>query len=317
MSTCSVVVCTQNRPKQLERCLRAIRTSCYPQIEIIVVDNGTEHSETRQVASTWDAKYVVEPVKGLSRSRNSGVRHSKAEIVTFIDDDALPKENWLCEIMREFEDPNVMAVAGLIHPMTPNPYEGVELYVRRRQKRKVFDLSVKDWFALTNFGGIGDGSNMAFRREKLELLGGFNERLGLGTSVRGSEEHYAFFELVKRGHRIAFTPTAVVQHPFPESLQDARKRAARCGEGSFAYMAFLFFEEPNYRGPLVRFLARAILRRLTRRRRSPIRSRRHEVSWLFKGLRHYLRSRAANNSSLPAHLSSQHKQVFPANSEDR
>src|SRR5262249_22229023 len=154
---------------------------------------------------------------GLSRTRNYGARNSSSDIVAFLDDDALPAQDWLCNLIAEFSDPTVIAVTGLISPLNPNPYGGAEQYVYRRKQRKVFDSTIRDWFALANFGAIGDGANMAFRRSIFETWPGFNEWLGLGTPIRGSEEHNAFFELIKRGHRIIFTPAAVVQHPFPET----------------------------------------------------------------------------------------------------
>src|SRR5262245_10366738 len=132
-----------------------------------------------------------------------------------------------------------MAVTGVISAMTPSP-AGIEQYLRSRQQRREFDSSTDDWFALANFGGIGDGPNMAFRRKIFDCWGGFNERLGLGAAVPGSEEHNAFFELIKRGYRVVFTPRSIVHHPFPETPEEAQKRSFRYVEAGFAYMTLLF-----------------------------------------------------------------------------
>jgi cellulose synthase/poly-beta-1,6-N-acetylglucosamine synthase-like glycosyltransferase len=66
----------------------------------------------------WGVRYVVEPLVGLSRARNRGARACDSEIVAFLDDDALPEPEWLSGLLREFEDPLVMAVTGRILPLS-------------------------------------------------------------------------------------------------------------------------------------------------------------------------------------------------------
>ena len=279
--SCSVIVCTRNRPEHLKQCLEGIRRLCYPNIDVIIVDNASDNDETRSIADAWNARYIREPVIGLSRSRNRGARHSEAEIVAFIDDDAVPNAGWLCNLTEEFSDPNVMAVTGLISPTKPSL--GIEAYFRARRKRREFDSTTDDWFALSNFGGIGDGANMAFRRKAFDLWGGFNERLGLGTPVCGGEEHNAYFELIKRGYRVVFTPQSVVQHPFPETSDEVRKRSLRGIRAGAGYMALLFFEEPAYRRYLLSFLKKAVTRRI-HTRGSPVLTRREELQAFVSGL---------------------------------
>jgi len=289
LPSCSVIVCTRNRAKQLNQCLQAVRELCYPNVDVIVVDNASDNDEARSIADAWSARYIREPVIGLSRARNRGARYSEAEIVAFIDDDAVPNTDWLCNLVEEFSDPKVIAVTGLISPTNPF-HAGLEQYVRVRQQRREFDSSTKDWFALANFGGIGDGANMAFKRKVFDSWDGFNERLGLGTAVCGSEEHNAYFELIKRGYRIIFTPRSVVQHPFPETSDDARKRSFRFTEAGCAYMARLFVEEPAYRRYLLPFLVKAVTRRI-RTGRNPQLTRWQELRAFFRGVRLYWRDR--------------------------
>src|SRR5262245_65742883 len=80
LPSCSVIVCTRNRAQSLNRCLQGIRGLCYPNVDVIVVDNASDNDEARFIADVWSARYVQEPVIGLSRSRNRGTRYSEAEI---------------------------------------------------------------------------------------------------------------------------------------------------------------------------------------------------------------------------------------------
>jgi cellulose synthase/poly-beta-1,6-N-acetylglucosamine synthase-like glycosyltransferase len=191
-----------------------------------------------------------------------------SEIVAFTDDDAIPDPSWLTSLVTEFSDPAVIAVTGRIDPLNGSAYSRIGQYASRRSQRHLFDDATPDWFALANFGGIGDGANMAFRRRAFDIWPGFDVRLGLGGAVAGSDEHNAFFELIRRGHRIVFTPSAIVHHPFPATLKEARERSFRNLKAALAYMALLFIEQPRHRMSLAGFIARSVIRRVRQHWRS-------------------------------------------------
>ena len=121
----------------MKHCLQGIRGLCYPNVDVIVVDNASDDDAAKRIADACSARCIREPVIGLSRSRNRGARYSEAEIVAFIDDDAVPKTDWLCNLIEEFSDPSVMAVTGVISAMTPSP-AGIEQYSRAGQQRRSY-----------------------------------------------------------------------------------------------------------------------------------------------------------------------------------
>src|SRR5437016_5283605 len=93
--SCSVVVCTRNRPDHLNRCLEALSSVSYPRFDALVVDNAPADSRAKEVAERWGARYVVEPIVGLSRARNLGARTCSSDIVAFTDDDAVVDPEWV------------------------------------------------------------------------------------------------------------------------------------------------------------------------------------------------------------------------------
>lgn len=279
--TCSVVVCTRNRARQLNKCLESLRSTDYPNLNVVVVDNGEDNARTQELAERWNARYLQEPLVGVSRARNRGARSCKTEIVAFIDDDAIPTTTWLSNLLNEFADPGVMAAAGRIEPLNRDTCIGSKA-VNGRDERRLFDACTPDWFLLANFGGIGDGANMAFRRRAFDIWPGFDVRLGLGAAIAGSDEHNAFFELISRGHRVAFTPLAVVLHPFPNTRQEKRARWFRNLKATIAYVILLFTEQPHHRVSLIRFLVGAVTRRISRKASRIINSRRPEFSKVIK-----------------------------------
>jgi glycosyltransferase involved in cell wall biosynthesis len=253
----------------------------YPRFEVVVVDNASTGDETREVARRWGVRCVVEPVPGLSRARNRGARACDTEIVAFIDDDAIAEPDWLAALMREFNDPLVMAAVGTMIPLKVET-EAERLCALAKgsdsHQRRVVDRQTPDWFELTSFGGLGDGMNMAFRRRAFDLWPGFQERLGRGTVLPGGEEHHAFLSLVGLGYRVVHTAQAVVRHPLPSTMRDLRSWELRDLAAATGYVVLLFVEEPRHRRALIKYVAEA-LRGKPRAWRGGMRDRPRILPW--------------------------------------
>ena len=259
-ASCSLVVATRYRARQLDTCLSAVAALDDAPAEVIVVDNSEGHPETVRVANERGARYLLASDTGLSGARNAGAQSAKGEIVAFLDDDAVPQEGWLSALCRPFADRAVMAVTGRIMPLE------LESPAQRRfaamgwldlgTERIIFDRQTVDWFEKANFGGVGLGGNMAFRRSVFETWPGFRESFGLGATLPGGEENYAFFELIRSGHAVAYEPEAIVTHPYPDTFPALRYRQRLLLGQALAYAAILFAEEPEYRGRVVRYALR-------------------------------------------------------------
>ncbi len=279
--SCTVVICTRNRPFELDRCLAAVARLSYPNFDVLVVDNASHDSQTCDIAKEWGVRYVLAPVIGLSRARNVGALACKSDVVVFIDDDAVPERDWLSALACEFEDPRVMAVTGAIVPLGKSPDFGMQPSVNEGFKstavqRRIVDRATPHWFEIANFGGMGEGLNMAFRRPIFDTWPGFYERLGRGTLVGGSEEHYAFFTLVDRGYRVTYTADAVAHHPSPPTWRALFTRQLKDFAGSTAYFTLLWVEHPRYRRSVIQYLREA-LRGTPRKWRLPAASVPHVV----------------------------------------
>jgi GT2 family glycosyltransferase len=249
--TCTVVVCTRDRPHALGECLAAVRAVTPGAAGITVVDSAPRNADAEKVAARFGARYILETRPGLSRARNRAARETASDILAFIDDDAVPEPGWLEPLLAEFADPEVALVSGRVLPPDADrellPVYGWFGVVDLGPERKVFDRSVPGWYGLTNFGGVGLGANFSVRRSVFDGWSGFDERVGAGTRIRGHEELKAFFELADRGLRLVYAPRSVVRHAFPHSMEELRIRALRAVEASSAYLTLLLFEQPAYR----------------------------------------------------------------------
>ena len=254
---CSVVVCTLHRPKLLARCLASLTRLEHPSYELVVVDNTAGEQEVEELASSVGARYLVEREVGLSRARNTGGRAARGDIVAYIDDDAVAEPKWLSRHAAALEDPDLAATTGRILP-TSLATSAAQAYAAAggEDLGKVefrVDRWTQGWFEMANFGGVGIGPNMAFRRTLFDRGWGFRESLGPVAGIPG-EEHYAFFTLIRDGHAIAYLPDAIVRHDYPATATAFRRRRARILRGSVAYMAMLLVEEPEFRRATVRYI---------------------------------------------------------------
>ena len=93
--TVTVIICTRNRSVLLQKCLAAVSSLNPAPNQVLVVDNSEGDSDTRKVAQDYNARYTIEPVRGLSRARNRGLTECDTDIVAFLDDDVIPAPDWL------------------------------------------------------------------------------------------------------------------------------------------------------------------------------------------------------------------------------
>jgi glycosyltransferase involved in cell wall biosynthesis len=246
--TVTVVICTRNRPKVLRECLRGVARLDPKPDQVLVVDNTDGDKETEDVSREFGARYIFEPIEGLSRTRNRGLAESDTDIVAFLDDDAVPALDWLSILMEPFADEKTAASTGRV--VTPGSNGAGRLETPRT-------LSNQDprWFEIATFGGMGLGSNMALRKSACASTI-FDVRLGRGAPFQIGEESYAFARLLSEGYRASYLPSAVVFHP-PLSRDTIENEA----QNSITYCLLLFAEFPDQRMNLLRFLLRRIRRK--------------------------------------------------------
>lgn len=255
-----VVPSDSQRPEMLRKCLDALKDLEPGDHELIVVDNSPGDATTRELSDRAGARYVCEPVPSASRARTVGARAARGRIVVFTDDDAVPQPGWLEAHIAAFADPEVAAAAGRILPLAdpePEARPWVETAGDDMGDQPVsLDLSVENWFERANFGGLGTGPNMAFRRELFDAGWGFHEDLGPPLTMLG-EEPFAFFELIAAGWRVDYVPTARVKHRAIVSGEDVECYRRIVIRGMSPYILFLLHEGRGYRRQTLRYLAQA------------------------------------------------------------
>lgn len=219
----TVVVPTFNRAHLLPELLDALNSQVVPPDltwELIVVDNNS-FDDTRSVIEAAQASfrvpitYLFERSQGLSIARNTGIKHSKGEIIAFIDDDAIPAGNWVAMVVRAMHDCQADVIGGriLLRWIVPAPRwlldePGLHTYLALMDHAITVRLTTA-----TGRPAIW-GANMAFTSDCLAQIGGFDPGLGpVGAKLyRGGEEVDLIRRALDKGKTVVYDPRLVVWH---------------------------------------------------------------------------------------------------------
>jgi O-antigen biosynthesis protein len=250
----SVVVCTRDRPGLLQNCISHLDLQQYAHFEVIVVDNAPAGDEARQItrnqARRRPYRYVVEPRPGLSWARNAGVSVAVGDIVAFLDDDDEADPRWLAGIARGFaRGQRVGCVTGSVLPARLDT-AAQELFEQLGGHRKgrgfaqmMFSRSgpQNPLFPLPPFGA---GANMAFTREALAAIGGFDVALGAGTPTAACEDTLAMTLTLLAGYELAYEPSAVMWHHHRRDMEGLQRQLHGYSIGLTAFYAALVRHRP-------------------------------------------------------------------------
>lgn len=267
----TVVIATRDRAESLRRCLDSLLSQTYADMDIVVVDNAPSNAETFDLIETRYAPsgrvtYVLETRPGLARAHNAGVAAAKGDVIAFTDDDVIVDPFWVAAIAANFAlSDRIGCVTGLILPAELDTR--AQYWTERHGgfgkglARKIFDPSKPgDQGPLFPYaaGAFGSGANMAFRRETLARMGGFDAALGAGTLARGGDDLDGFFAALAAGDQIAYEPAAIVWHHHRRSEEGMRRQAYGYGVGLGAYLTKLIVKNPARLGIFLRRVPAAL-----------------------------------------------------------
>jgi hypothetical protein len=206
----SVVICTlgEGRVAEAVESVAESARAAAAAVETFVVWQGTEP------AAVLDGAVVLDVFpSGLAYARNRGLVAARGELVAFVDDDEVVDAAWVGGLLDAFS--RAEAPAGVFGPIAPRDEPG--LPYRGGGSFRSIGRGTPPW-------RVGSGSNMAFRREALLAVGGFDPLFGAGSVSRGGEATELIHRLLESGRTLAWSPDAVVYGPArtePERLRSS------------------------------------------------------------------------------------------------
>jgi len=218
----TVAVATCGRPASLARCLQAIAAGTVRPLEVIVVDQAPsdEARAAAQDCAGLRARYLEQPRLGLSASRNLALATVTTPLLAVTDDDCAPHEGWIAALAVSFARPPApAAVTGPIVALGPQRPGTHAVSLRT-------SLVACDHRGRTLPWDVGSGANFAASTALLGRLGGWDERLGVGSAGRAAEDADLLYRLLRGGATVRYAPEAVVAHEWQTLDQRRRSRSS-------------------------------------------------------------------------------------------
>jgi GT2 family glycosyltransferase len=223
----SVVVCSYNGGATLDQCLRSLRAVDYPDYEVIVVDDGSTDDTAAILARFPEVKAIHQSNRGLSMARNVGLRAATGSIVAYTDSDCFADPHWLTHLVEQLQRSGAAAVGG------PNltPDDGWLAACVAASPGQPMHVLESDQVAEHI-----PGCNMAFRREALEAINGFDPQYR-----KAGDDVDVCWRLQQAGKWITYAPGAFVWHHRRQTPRAYLRQQAGYGEAE----ALLRFKHPD------------------------------------------------------------------------
>ena len=221
----SVIVPAYNEEKLIVATVRRILDSDYRNMDIIVVDDGSEDRTSAFVRSAFGSNPCVSLMRiansGKAAALNAGLTAATGEVVVALDADTQFHRDTISRLVRWFTDPDVGAVAGnakvgnRVNIITR--WQALEYIVAQNLERR----------ALAALGTLTvvPGAVGAWRRTALSELGGFR------TDTLAEDQDLTI-ALQKAGYSVLFDSSAIAWTEAPTTVRGLAKQRFRWAFGT-------------------------------------------------------------------------------------
>lgn len=221
----SVLVPGLNEERVIGKTLTHLLASDYPNLEVLVIDDGST-DDTRGAVAPFLAdprvRYLLKENGGKGTALNYGIQASRGEVLVMLDADTLFEPTTISRLVCHFQDARVGAVAGNIKVGNRRglltQWQSLEYIVAINLEKRFFDL--------LNCITVVPGSVGAWRREALDRVGGF-------SPATLAEDTDLTFAVRRAGYRIRYEPAAIAWTEVPANVWGLAKQRLRWVFGTF------------------------------------------------------------------------------------
>jgi O-antigen biosynthesis protein len=247
----SIVLVTRNRPDTLLQALDGIRAQTWPNLEVILVDDGSTSPEALNIIESIREEFVDRDWKIINQenfylgaARNAGWRCSSGEYIIFHDDDNISLPHLVETYVRcaQRAEADIVTAAMAIFEGDDLPDNGIE------HAEEIFAPlgGVRSAGVFMNLYG---DAHACIRRVALDRLGGFSEDYGIGH-----EDWELFARATINGMTVISVPEPLFWYRLSKNsmLRSSLSPEANLLRGGRPFIELL---PPQYRAALAHALA--------------------------------------------------------------
>lgn len=214
----------------LQSCVESIIGAGYPNLEVLIVDDGSSDA-TRQIgqrlaADHPEVRYIYQDNAGKGAALNHGYRVSTGEFLFFIDADSVFTPQTVPAMLSAFYDEKIGAVCGDDRPVNLNRvltrFLALITHVGTGLVRRAFDV--------LGVVPVISGNSGAFRRACLDDMARSNPGHPLREDTVG-EDLELTWQILTSPWKVVFAPDALVYAESPSSVRALYKQRTRWARG--------------------------------------------------------------------------------------
>ncbi len=241
MPVVSVVVATYKRDLDLKNALESLALQSFSDFEIVLVDDNGNAEWNKKVSSivaefkenypSVEIQYIVNsPNRGSAKTRNIGIEASKAEFITFLDDDDvyLPEK-----LSRQVE---FMISGEYDYSVTDlHLYNERGRLIDKRIRNYIVNTTPEDLLEYHFKYHLTGTDTMMFRKEYLTKIGGF-------APIDVGDEFYLMQRAIEGGGKFGYLPGCEIK----AFVHTGEERGISSGDGKIKGENELFEYKKQY-----------------------------------------------------------------------
>jgi GT2 family glycosyltransferase len=198
----AIIICTLNRPRELQACLRSVQSQTLQPAFVIIVDSSDPEifsANADAIRSLAERSSVevrqLHAKRGLASQRNAGIEAVRVEgidWVQFVDDDVELCPDYLAAVNEHFADRQVVGVEGIDRNQTATSRGVFRVIYPRLRSGSCLSKTGHNWFPQATIACSVDwlsGCAPAYRRSVLEGVAFDERRTGVG---HGEDVDFSF-----------------------------------------------------------------------------------------------------------------------------
>lgn len=219
-----VLVPTLGITPDLLRCLAALEKQRYETFDVLIVDSRPSPAAAA-LAQRHGAHYLPNGRTSRAAACNDALDTLTCDIVVFTDDDCYPPPDWLGNLVRHFERPEVAGVGGPHVAPRDQSFWGKVVDVAFASPVLSLGLRYAKTYDTVREVSHNPGCNAAYRKAVLDEVGGFSE------APFGAEDVALDHKITRLGHRLWFDPAAITYHRRRDRVSTLARQMWAYGRG--------------------------------------------------------------------------------------